>query len=120
MRIPIFYRIWVSDSELIRSMKEGNLPETEALDLYRKYMGSQKKYLKRITIFALIFLIGACAGLFGESFLPNEAYVFIPLLVAIFVGVFGAISGFNKYSVSGEYVRALQEGYPKMVQRELA
>lgn len=114
MNIPIFYWIWVTDPQLIQSMKESKLPETEALALCDKYTGNQKKYLKRIMIFALIFLMSVGVVLLGEDFIPNEAYVFIPLLVALFVGVFGAISSFNKYSVSGEYLKALQKGYPKM------
>lgn len=73
--IPIFYRIWVTDSKLIQLMKESALPDTEALELSRKYVGSMKKYFKRMMIYVLIFLIGAGIVLFASDFLPNEAYV---------------------------------------------
>lgn len=113
--IPIFYWIWVADSTLIQSMKEHQIPETEALELHRKYVENKKKYLKRMMIYALIFLIDVSIFLVGGEFLPNEAYVFIPILVVLFVGVLGAISSFNKYSVSSEYVKAVQTGYPQIV-----
>lgn len=114
MIVPIFYRVWVANTQLIQSMKECKHPKAEALELYHKYAGNKKKYLKRMISYALLFLIGVGIVLVGKDFLPNEGYVFIPLLVAIFVGVLGAASNFNKYSVSNEYVKALQIGYPEI------
>lgn len=115
MSIPIFYWIWVTNPQLIQSMQEGKLPETEALELCHKYVKNKKKYLRRMMIYALIFLISVGVILIGQDLLPNEAYVFIPLLAALFIGALGACFSFNKYSVSGEYVKALQKGYPQIV-----
>lgn len=115
MKFPMFYFIRVSDSQLIQSMNEGKLPESEALELYGTCVGNQKKYLRQMMIYAFMFLIGVIIILIGEDFLPNEAYVFIPLLAVIFIGVLGATCSLNKYSVSAEYVKALQKGYPKFV-----
>lgn len=117
--MPIFYWIRVANPELIRSMKKSNLPEPEAVDLYHKNIAVKEKYGKRMMIFAVILLIGASIVLLGEGALPNEGYVYLPLLALIFISVFGMISSFNKYGVSAEYIKALKEGYPAMVQCEL-
>lgn len=115
MSIPILYWIWVTDPKLIQAMKESKLSQTEAMELCGKYAGNKKKYFKRMMIYASILLIAIVIVLVGKDFLPNEGYVFIPLLIAIFVGAFGGIFSFNKYNVSNEYVKALQIGYPNIV-----
>lgn len=118
MKIPIFYWIRTANTETLQEMKESRYPEQQAKEEYQKYIGDKKKYLKRIKIFGGIFLFCTLLVILGGDFLPNEGYVFIPILIAIFTGVFGMIFSANNYMVSNQYLTALKEGYPQIAQRE--